>query len=55
MPDHPTSDSPGGHAEADLEAGDFLVTAHRDPSWTPLFAVRPPGCAAREHSGSWGV
>ncbi|SCF18706.1 rifamycin-inactivating phosphotransferase [Micromonospora chokoriensis] len=24
-------------AEADLEAGDILVTAHTDPSWTPLF------------------
>jgi pyruvate,water dikinase len=28
-------------SEADLEAGDILVTAHTDPSWTPLFvAVR---------------
>src|SRR5207248_6117436 len=25
-------------AEADLEAGDILVTAYTDPSWTPLFA-----------------
>ena len=24
-------------AEADLEAGDILVTTHTDPSWTPLF------------------
>src|SRR5205823_9613718 len=24
-------------AEADLEAGDILVTAYADPSWTPLF------------------
>ncbi|GAA2680341.1 rifamycin-inactivating phosphotransferase [Nonomuraea recticatena] len=24
-------------AEAELEAGDILVTAHTDPSWTPLF------------------
>jgi rifampicin phosphotransferase len=24
-------------AEADLEAGDILVTAHTDPSWSPLF------------------
>ncbi|RAO44593.1 Pyruvate, water dikinase [Micromonospora saelicesensis] len=24
-------------AHADLEAGDILVTAHTDPSWTPLF------------------
>src|SRR5947209_7673976 len=24
-------------AEADLEPGDILVTAHTDPSWTPLF------------------
>ncbi|MFI6243043.1 rifamycin-inactivating phosphotransferase [Micromonospora sp. NPDC050795] len=24
-------------AQADLEAGDILVTAHTDPSWTPLF------------------
>jgi pyruvate,water dikinase len=23
--------------EADLEAGDILVTAYTDPSWTPLF------------------
>jgi pyruvate,water dikinase len=28
-------------AEADLQPGDILVTAHTDPSWTPLFvAVR---------------
>jgi phosphoenolpyruvate synthase/pyruvate phosphate dikinase len=28
-------------AEADLETGDILVTAHTDPSWTPLFlAIR---------------
>jgi rifampicin phosphotransferase len=26
-------------AEADLEPGDILVTAHTDPSWTPLFVV----------------
>jgi pyruvate,water dikinase len=26
-------------AEADLEAGDILVTAHTDPSWTPLFVT----------------
>jgi len=26
-------------AEADLEAGDILVTAHTDPSWTPLFVA----------------
>ena len=26
-------------AEADLEAGDILVTAYTDPSWTPLFVV----------------
>ena len=25
--------------EADLEAGDILVTAHTDPSWTPLFVA----------------
>jgi pyruvate,water dikinase len=24
-------------ARADLEAGDILVTAYTDPSWTPLF------------------
>src|SRR5262249_18243922 len=24
-------------AEANLEAGDILVTAYTDPSWTPLF------------------
>jgi len=24
-------------AQADLEAGDILVTAYTDPSWTPLF------------------
>jgi pyruvate,water dikinase len=24
-------------AEADLEAGDILVTAYTDPSWTPVF------------------
>jgi pyruvate,water dikinase len=26
-------------AEADLEAGDILVTTYTDPSWTPLFVV----------------
>jgi pyruvate,water dikinase len=26
-------------AEADLEPGDILVTAHTDPSWTPLFVT----------------
>jgi pyruvate,water dikinase len=26
-------------AEADLEAGDILVTAYTDPSWSPLFVV----------------
>jgi phosphoenolpyruvate synthase/pyruvate phosphate dikinase len=26
-------------AGADLEAGDILVTAHTDPSWTPLFVA----------------
>ena len=26
-------------AEADLEAGDILVTAYKDPSWTPLFVT----------------
>ncbi len=26
-------------AEADLEAGDVLVTAHTDPSWSPLFVA----------------
>src|SRR5437879_8205270 len=26
-------------AEAGLEAGDVLVTAYKDPSWTPLFVV----------------
>ena len=26
-------------AQADLEAGDILVTAHTDPSWTPLFVA----------------
>jgi rifampicin phosphotransferase len=26
-------------AEADLEAGDVLVTAHTDPSWSPLFVT----------------
>jgi pyruvate,water dikinase len=26
-------------AEADLEVGDILVTAHTDPSWTPLFVA----------------
>jgi pyruvate,water dikinase len=25
--------------QADLEAGDILVTAHTDPSWTPLFVA----------------
>jgi rifampicin phosphotransferase len=25
--------------EADLEAGDILVTAYTDPSWTPLFVT----------------
>jgi pyruvate,water dikinase len=26
-------------AEADLEAGDILVTTHTDPSWSPLFVA----------------
>jgi pyruvate,water dikinase len=26
-------------AEADIEAGDILVTAYTDPSWTPLFVA----------------
>jgi pyruvate,water dikinase len=26
-------------AEADLEAGDILVTVHTDPSWSPLFVA----------------
>jgi rifampicin phosphotransferase len=26
-------------AEADLEAGDILVTAYTDPSWSPLFVT----------------
>ena len=26
-------------AQADLEAGDILVTAHTDPSWSPLFVA----------------
>ena len=26
-------------AEADLEAGDILVTTYTDPSWTPLFVA----------------
>ena len=26
-------------AEADLEPGDILVTAHTDPSWTPVFVA----------------
>jgi pyruvate,water dikinase len=26
-------------AEADLEAGDILVTAYTDPSWTPAFVA----------------
>jgi pyruvate,water dikinase len=26
-------------AKADLEAGDILVTAYTDPSWTPLFVA----------------
>ncbi|HKV84686.1 MAG TPA: PEP-utilizing enzyme, partial [Ktedonobacterales bacterium] len=26
-------------AEADLEPGDILITAHTDPSWTPLFVA----------------
>ena len=26
-------------AEANLEAGDILVTAYTDPSWTPLFVA----------------
>ena len=26
-------------AEADLEAGDILITTHTDPSWTPLFVA----------------
>jgi pyruvate,water dikinase len=26
-------------AKADLEAGDILVTAHTDPSWSPLFVA----------------
>jgi pyruvate,water dikinase len=26
-------------AEADLDAGDILVTAHTDPSWSPLFVA----------------
>ena len=25
--------------QADLEAGDILVTAYTDPSWTPLFVA----------------
>jgi phosphoenolpyruvate synthase/pyruvate phosphate dikinase len=25
--------------EADLEPGDILVTAHTDPSWSPLFVA----------------
>jgi rifampicin phosphotransferase len=28
-----------GMAEADLEAGDILVTAYTDPSWTPAFVT----------------
>jgi pyruvate,water dikinase len=28
-----------GMAEADLEAGDILVTAYTDPSWTPVFVA----------------
>lgn len=28
-----------GLAEADLEAGDILVTTYTDPSWTPLFVA----------------
>jgi pyruvate,water dikinase len=28
-------------AEADLEAGDILVTAYTDPSWTPVFVAIP--------------
>ena len=28
-----------GLAEADLKAGDILVTAYTDPSWTPLFVA----------------
>ena len=26
-------------ADADVEEGDILVTAHTDPSWSPLFAA----------------
>jgi pyruvate,water dikinase len=26
-------------ADADLEPGDILVTAHTDPSWSPLFVA----------------
>jgi hypothetical protein len=26
-------------AQADLEPGDIVVTAHTDPCWTPLFVV----------------
>jgi pyruvate,water dikinase len=26
-------------AQADLEAGDILVTAYTDPSWTPVFVA----------------
>ena len=41
----PPGPSRGGPAsswtwrEADLEAGDILVTAYTDPSWTPLFVA----------------
>jgi phosphoenolpyruvate synthase/pyruvate phosphate dikinase len=32
--------TPTAHGrEADLEPGDILVTAHTDPSWSPLFVA----------------
>ena len=41
-------------AEADLEAGDILVTAYTDPSWSPLFvAISGPGDRGRGPDDPW--
>ena len=41
-------------AEADLEAGDILVTAYTDPSWSPLFvAHRGPGDGGGRPDDPW--
>jgi pyruvate,water dikinase len=41
-------------AQADLEAGDILVTAYTDPSWTPAFvAVSRPGDRSGRPDDPW--